>query len=131
MLPLGIICAYVNRKGEPTHLPIFKGTYLVELQSITYSSQIFANLYPLVRVLWWQDLYRYTTTPIMVIIVINTETQGSWHINFAPGFLGMSMTVRVCACVKFIRAASAAFALYIDIAAMSPVIFLCLIAYTI
>ena len=40
MLPLGIICAYVNRKGEPTHLPIFKGTYLVELQSITYSSQI-------------------------------------------------------------------------------------------
>ena len=42
------------------------------------------------KVILLHALYRYTTTPNMVIIVTAMDTHGSWHISFASFVSGIS-----------------------------------------
>ena len=52
--------------------------------------QTLSYRYPLKKVILLHALYRYTTTPIMVIVVTAMDTHGSWQINFASLVLGIS-----------------------------------------
>ena len=52
--------------------------------------QVLSYKYPLKKVILLQALYRYTATPSMVIRITTMDTHGSWQINLASSFWGIS-----------------------------------------
>ena len=52
--------------------------------------QVLSYKYPLKKVILLQALYTYTAMPSMVIRVTAMDTHGSWHINLASSFWGIS-----------------------------------------
>ena len=58
-----------------------------------YTVQTLLYRYPLKKVILLHALYRYTTTPIMVIVFTTMDTHGSWQANFASFALGISKAV--------------------------------------